>query len=191
MATNGPIKRPADELRAIAAPHDLIEWVRKLAPDSATRNAWVDAPRADWVPYLAVLRGISREAILRAACECAVEKAEPSLSEGGAEGARVLAALRAAAERGRDGLATADADLADLRLKMIQSNHDKGAVPPPWMFWAELVLELARASTRGNPLIGVALAMKLLATTRPGGPRGRPAHTDLVARFREKLTAVS
>ncbi len=191
MASNAPSKRPADELRAIAAPHDLIEWVRKLAPDSASRSAWVDAPRADWVPYLAVLRGISRDAILRAACECAVEKAEPGLAAGGPESARVLAILRAAAEQGRDGLATAEADLADLRLAIIRSNHDAGAVQPAWMFWAELVLELARASARGNPLIGVALAMKMLATTRPGAPRGRPAHTDLVARFRDKLTVPS
>ncbi|MBS1119833.1 MAG: hypothetical protein H6Q90_2061 [Deltaproteobacteria bacterium] len=190
MATNGPSKRPADELRAIAAPTDLIEWVRKLAPDSETRSAWVDATRADWVPYLAVLRGISRDTILRAACECALEKAEPSLVDAGPESARVLEALRAAAARGRDGLATADADLADLRLAIIQSNHDKGAVQPPWMFWAELVLELSRASARGNPLIGVALAMKMLATSRPGASRSRSAQHELVGRLRDKLTAV-
>lgn len=177
-------KRPADELREIAAPHDLIEWVRKLPPDTAARQAWVDAPRADWVPYLAVLRGIPRDAILRTACECALESAETTLADG-SQAARVLGVLRAAATNGREALATTEADLADLRLAIIAADP---AAKPPWMFWAELVLELARASGRGNPLIGIALAMKMLATARPGAPRGRPAHTDLVARFRDKLT---
>jgi hypothetical protein len=177
-------KRPVDELRSIAAPHDLIEWVRKLPPDSATRSAWVDAPRADWVAYLAVLRGIPRDAILRAACECAIEAAG---TIEGPEAKRVLDVLQAATTTGRDAFVTAEADLADLRLAII--SHGDAPLKPPWMFWAELVLEFARASGRGNPLVGIALAMKMLATR--GKRSARPAHTDLVARFRDKLTSLA
>jgi hypothetical protein len=180
-------KGPAEELRQLAAPHDLIEWVRKLAPDTATRSAWVDAPRADWMAYLAVLRGISREAILRATCECAVELAG---AQEGPEAERVLAVLRDTAARGRDALATAETDLGDLRLAIIA--YDQGpptAVKPGWMYWTEIVLELARASARGNPLVGLALALRLLAGAKNRGrPNARPAHLDLVARLRDKLT---
>jgi len=182
-------KKPADELRGIGAPNDLLEWMRKLPPESATRSAWVDAPRADWVPYLAVLRGISREAILRAACECAVETSG-TLGEG-PEGARVLDVLRETATRGRDALATVETQLGDLRLAIIswgQGGHEP-ATQPTWMFWAELVFELARASGRGNPLIGIALAMRMLANPK-SRRSGRLAHSDLVARFRDKLTLV-
>src|SRR5439155_18366260 len=132
----------------MAAPHELIEWVRKLPPESAGRSAWVDAPRADWLPYLAVMRGISRDAILKAVCECALEVAG---AVEGPEAARAFAVLRDATVRGRDALASAEADLADLRLAII-GNHAKAA-PAPWMTWVELVLELARASSRGNPLV--------------------------------------
>src|SRR5262245_33468978 len=83
-----PQKRPAEQLRAIAAPRELIEWVRKMNPEEATRRAWIDVTRADWLPYLAVLRGISHDAIVRAACECTVELAGPALA--GAEGARIV-----------------------------------------------------------------------------------------------------
>ena len=176
--------KPVDALRNIAAPRDLIEWVRKLPPEAAARSAWVDATRADWMPYLAAIRGIGNEAILRAVCECAVETAGPLE---GSEATRVLDVLRAAATTGRDAFATAEADLADLRLAIIA--HGEEPVRPPWMFWAELVLELARASGRGNPLVGIALAMKMMATR--GRRSTRPAHTDLVARFRDKLTALA
>ena len=53
---------------------------------------------------------------------------------------------------------------------------------PAWMFWCRLVLELARATRRGNPLIGVSLALRMLSSTG-----GRRAQSDLVARFRDKL----
>jgi hypothetical protein len=53
---------------------------------------------------------------------------------------------------------------------------------PAWMFWCRLVLELARAGRRGNPLIGVSLALRMLTVS--GGRRGS---SDLVARFRDAL----
>ena len=94
-----PPKRPVDELRSIAAPTELVEWVRKLPADTAKRQAWVDAPRADWIPYLAVLRGIGHDAILRAACACALDAAELRLADGSVESSRVVAALRDGTER--------------------------------------------------------------------------------------------
>jgi hypothetical protein len=172
-------KRPADELKAINAPHELIEWVRKLPPEAAARSAWVDAPRADWVPWLAVVRGISRDAIVKAVCETAVEVVRGE----GPEMSRLVAILRDGTTRGRDALLTAEADLADLRLAMIEQQSKPGQAVA-WMFWAELVLELARSQTRGNPLVGIALATKKLAAAG----KGRPAHADLVARLRDKLT---
>ena len=42
--------KPVDALRNLAAPRDLIEWVRKLPPDTAAHSSWVDAARADWMP---------------------------------------------------------------------------------------------------------------------------------------------
>jgi hypothetical protein len=175
-------KRPVDELRAIAAPNELIEWVRKFPPESAARSTWVDAPRADWLPYLAVLRGISRDAILKAVCECAVELAEktPDSPERG----RAIAVLRDGTTRGKDAFTTAEAELADLRLQIIE--HQARATSAPWIVWIELVLELARANARGNPLVGIALALRTLATKTTA--KGRPAHMDLVARLRDKLT---
>jgi hypothetical protein len=93
--------------------------------------------------------------------------------------------------RGREAFVTVDADLADLRRAMVELQTTKaGAVSravPPWMFWAELVLELARSQGRGNPLVGLSLAMRLLATAKG---KSRPAHTDLVAQLRDKLTAM-
>lgn len=183
MASSVP-KRPVEQLRDIAAPRDLIEWVRKLPPEGAARRAWVDAPRADWVPYLAVLRGITADAILRAACECAVETAEATRIHASAEGARVVAVLRACAERGRDALATTEADFQDLRLAMIDPGATSAA-GAAWMFWAKLALELARGAGRGNRLIGIALALRMLASARPGA---RVSHLDVVARLRDKLT---
>ncbi len=176
-------KKPVDELRDLAAPRELIEWVRKLAPDTASRSAWVDAPRADWVPYLAVLRGISRDAILKAVCETAIEIApasdEPQMT-------RLLAVLRDGTTRGRDAFSTTLVDLDDLRLAVISArsfiaHQGTTAAPAPWMFWAELVFELARSQSRGNPLVGIALAMRQLAT-------GKGRKADLVARLRDKLT---
>lgn len=177
-------KKPADELRSLAAPHELVEWVRKLPADTASRSAWVDAPRADWVPYLAVLRGIQRETILKAVCETALEIApvgdEPQM-------ARLLAVLRDGTTRGRDAFLTALADLDDLRRAVIA--HGTTAPQAVWMFWAELVFELARSQGRGNPLLGIALAMRMLATSKGRvRPNVRPGHTDLVARLRDKLT---
>ncbi|MEO8701382.1 MAG: hypothetical protein ABI867_15150 [Kofleriaceae bacterium] len=180
-------KGPVDDLRGIAAPTDLIEWVRKLAPDTAERSAWVDAPRADWIPYLAVLRGIQRDTILRATCECAVELAGTTLA--GPEADRVLAVLRDGAARGRDAFATTDADLKDLRFALIANGTQPQVT---WMYWAELVLELARASSRGNPLVGISLALRTLASAKHrGNPNQRRAHLDLVARLRDKLTAAT
>lgn len=183
-----PSAKPHDELRSLAAPRELIEWVRKLAPESAARSAWVDAPRADWVPYLAVIRGISRDAILRAVCETALEVAAPPETP---EMTRLHAILQDGRERGRDAFVTAEADLADLKRAMVESQTTK-ASPPLWMFWAELVFELARSQARGNPLVGLALVMRLLATTKgKGKPTAKPGHTDLVARLRDKLTLTS
>jgi hypothetical protein len=187
-----PPKRPVDELRNLAAPHELIEWVRKLPPESAARSAWVDAPRADWLPYLALLRGIQRDHILRAVCECAVESA--GVVEG-PEFLRVIGVLREGTTRGREAFSTVEADFADLRLVII-ANQGRNTTAAPWMAWSELVLELARAARmidqpRGNPMVGISLALKMLATVKGKGKGSRPAHTDLVARLRDKLTLAS
>jgi hypothetical protein len=184
-----PAKRPVDELRAIAAPHDLVEWVRKLPPETAARSAWVDAPRADWMPYLAVLRGISRDAILKVVCACAAELGA-GIDQASPEFARIFGVLRDGVTRGREAFATVEADFADLRLAIIE-NQARVAPPAPWMAWSELVLELARASRmieqrRGNPMVGISLALRMLAAVK--GKGSRPAHTDLVARLRDKLT---
>jgi hypothetical protein len=180
-------KKPVDELRNIGAPRDLIEWVRKLPPETAARSAWVDASRADWMPHLAVIRGLGSDQILRAICECALEIVGPLE---GPEGARVLDVLRDTAARGRAALATAEADLADLKLAIIAYGHQtQPGTRPPWMYWAELVLELARAASRSNMLVGMSLAMRLLAYANTiGKPSARPAHHDLVQRLRDKLT---
>jgi hypothetical protein len=155
--------------------------VRKLPPDTAARTAWVDAPRADWLPYLAVMRGITADTILRATCDCALEMAG---AQTGPEAPRVLAVLQDAAGRGREAFATVEQDFGDLRLAIIAWGHQtQPRARPAWMFWAELLLELARASSRGNSLVGVALAMRMLATSGT-----RPKHAELVARLREKLT---
>ena len=181
MAPSIP-KRPENALQDLAAPRDLVEWVRKLPPEGAARRAWVDVARPEWVPYLAALRGLSAEAILRAACECAVEIATAANVEVSPEGARVVAALRAGAEQGSSALATTDAELADLRLKI---NDPVPGAEPAWVVWARLVLELTRGAGRGNRLIGIALAMKMLGSPRPGV---RASPTDLAARLRDKLT---
>ena len=89
------------------------------------------------------------------------------------EGVRIIAVLRDAR------LASAEQDLDDLRLAMLAHGE---ANQPPWMFWCRLVLELARATRRGNPLIGVSLALRMLASMG-----GRRAQSDLVARFRDTL----
>ena len=175
--------KPVDVLRDLAAPRELVEWVRVMPAESAARTAWVDATRADWMPYLAKLRGIADETILRATCECALETFGKL---DGDDAIRVLGVLRATIEQGRSALATAEADLADLKLKIIAaSNQTQPAARPPWMHVAELVFELARASVRGRILVGIALALKMVAHASSKG--GRPAHNDLVARFRDKL----
>lgn len=57
------------------------------------------------------------------------------------------------------------------------------------MYWAELLLELSRAASRKNLLVGMSIAMRLLAHANTiGKPSARPAHTDMVARLRDKLT---
>jgi hypothetical protein len=170
-----PPKKPVDMLRSMAAPRDLIEWVRKMNPDEAVRRAWIDVTRADWMPYLAVLRGISKDATLRATCACALELAEPALAS--PEGQRIAGILRDGAER-REGLFTAEQQLDDLRRAMLAHGE---ANQPVWMFWCRLVLELGRAAQR-NPLIGVALALKMMSSF--GGRRGA---SDLVARYRDAL----
>ncbi len=167
-----PPKKPVDALRAMAAPRELVEWVRKLSPDDAVRRAWIDVPRAEWMPYLAILRGISKEAVVRATCSTALALAEPALA-GAPEGARIITVLR------EQALASAEQALDDLRRAMLAYGD---ANRPPWMFWCQLVLELSRATKRGNPLIGVSLALRMLANTG-----GRRAQSDLVARFRDAL----
>jgi hypothetical protein len=169
-----PLK-PADALVSMAAPRELIDWVRKMNPADALRQAWIDVPRAEWMPYLAVLRGISKDAIVRATCAIALELAEPVTST--PEGARIAALLR------DESFATAEEQLEDLRRAMLAHGE---ADQPSWMFWCKLVLELARATRRGNPLIGVGLALRMLSSTG-----GRRAQSDLVARFRDKLVLAS
>jgi hypothetical protein len=170
-----PAKKPTEALQAMAAPRELIEWVRKLKPEDALRQAWIDVARAEWMPYLAVLRGISKDAIVRATCACAVELAEPALAS--PEGKRIVAILRDGAER-RDALLTAEQQVDDLRRAMLAHGEPN---QPAWMFWCRLVLELGRAAGR-NPLIGVTLALKLMA-----GLGGRRGASDLVARYRDAL----
>lgn len=181
-----PSKKPADELHALAAPRELIEWVRVMPPEMATRTAWVDATRADWMPFLAKLRGINDDTILRATAECAVETF--AVLEG-PEAARVLGVLRAIIENGRPALATVETDFADLKLAIIAWSHEKGTTPRPlWMHAAEMLFELARAAGRGRFVAGLALALKMLAHANPRGKLNpRPAHHDLVARLRDKL----
>lgn len=193
----GVPKRPVDVLRDLAAPRDLVEWVRKLPPQDAPRIAWIDVPRADWLPYIAALRGVSHDAIVRAASAMLGELAQREASRleasaslvgasvsaatTGAVMPRLLDILRAATDQGVAALAAVEPSVEDLRLAMIA--HGDAPNPPAWSFWAKLVLELARASRRGNPLIGVALALRMLVDAR-----GRRANTDLIARFRDKLT---
>ena len=176
-------KKPIDVLRDLAAPRELIEWVRVMPADAAVRTAWVDATRADWMPYLARLRGIADDTILRATCECALET---FAALEGDEARRVLAVLQRTSDAGRGELAGVETELADLRLAIIASSHDtRPAARPAWMAAADLVFELARASMRGRILVGISLALKMVAHASPRG--GRPAHHDLVARFRDKL----
>lgn len=172
-----PPKLPADQLRDLAAPREIVEWVRKMPAADAPRTAWIDVTRAEWLPYIAGLRGFDHEAIVRATCSCAVDLAgaasEPTQQ-------RLVDILRAGAEQGRAALAPVEPALEDLRLKILAHGTQPAL---PWMFWAKLVLELARASRRGNPLIGVSLALKMLVDAR-----GRRTNTELIARFRDKLT---
>lgn len=167
-------KKPADELRSIGAPRELVEWVRKLPADEATRRAWIDVTRPDWLPYLAVLRGIAHDAILRATCACVLDL-------GGAvfespEGARIAGVLRG----GREAIVTAEDALDDLRRAILA--HGDRADAPSWFPWCKHALELGRAARRGNPLIGVALVLRTLV-----GQGGRRASSDLIARFRDHL----
>jgi hypothetical protein len=181
VKTSSPLK-PADQLRSLGAPRELVEAVRKLPTDTALRTAWVDATRADWLPYVAAVRGIAVDAIVRATCECAVEVAG---SLAGPEAARVLGVLRTGT---RDALAGAEKELADLRSQLVQwSTQTQPGAKPAWMFWAELLFELGRATSRGNPLVGVALAMRMLATPDLGAVRPRAPHGELVSKLREKL----
>jgi hypothetical protein len=164
--------------------------VRKLPPETAVNTAWLEAPRADWIPYLAMLRGQSSVAILRATCQCAVDLAG---TLEGPEAARVLAVLRATSERGREALTTTTTELADLKLAIIAWGHRTPPEPKPlWMYWADIVFELAHASGRGNVMVGVALAMKLIAQANTiTKPTARPVHLSVVARFRDKLAPAS
>ncbi len=179
-------KKPEDELRNLSAPRDLIDWVRKMPTATAKRDAWVDAARADWMPYIAALRGITNETILRAICEIAVDvvaKVE------GPEAERLRTVLTAAVADGSKALKTAEKDLEDLRLAIVQAGvQTQPGARPPWMYWAELVFELSRSSARGNPLLGMGMAMKLLAYSNTiAKPSARAAHHDFVGRLRDKL----
>jgi hypothetical protein len=169
-----PPKKPVDLLRSFAAPRELIEWVRKMNPDEAVRRAWIDVTRADWLPYLALLRGISKDAVVRATCVCASELAARALA-GTRQGDRITEILADASQ-----LAAAENLLDDLRLAMLA--HGDRPDAPAWMFWCKLVLELGRAVRRGNALIGVSLVLRMMATQG-----GRRASSDLVARFRDEL----
>jgi hypothetical protein len=169
-------KKPVEILRDLAAPRELIEWVRKITgtSDETIRRAWIDVTRAEWLPYLAVLRGISKDAVLRATCTCASELAAPALA-GSPEGARIAAILADPST-----LSGAEPQLEDLRMAMLA--HGEKPDAPAWTFWCKLALELARATRRGNSLIGVALALRLMSAQG-----GRRASSDLVARFRDQL----
>ncbi|HTL35331.1 MAG TPA: hypothetical protein VL326_19515 [Kofleriaceae bacterium] len=169
-----PAKKPVDVLRSIAAPRELIEWVRKMPPEEAVRRAWIDVTRADWIPYLAILRGISKDSILRATCKCASEIAAPALA-GTHQGERIAEILADPAS-----LPAAETRLEDLRLAMLAHGDKPDA--PAWTFWCQLALELARAVRRGNAMIGISLALRMIATAG-----GRRASSDLVARYRDEL----
>ncbi|HSD87806.1 MAG TPA: hypothetical protein VLB44_09845 [Kofleriaceae bacterium] len=166
-------KKPVDVLRSLGAPRELVEWVGKMPADEAVRRAWIDVTKVDWLPYLALLRGLSTAAVVRATCACAVEIAAPSLVS--PQGERISAVLADASM-----LAAAEQQLEDLRLVMLA--HGDRPDPPPWMFWCKLTLELARAVRRGNSLIGVGLALRMMVTSG-----GRRASSDLLARFRDQL----
>jgi len=171
-------KKPADQLHSIGAPREIVEWVRKMPPVDAPRTAWIDCPRAEWLPYIATLRGVDNNTIVCATCACAIDLAGPATEP---VQQRLIDILKAGADKGRSALEPAEAALEDLRLAMLA--HGTAPNPPAWAVWAKLVLELARASRRGNPLIGVSLAMRMLVDAR-----GRRANSDLIARFRDKLT---
>jgi hypothetical protein len=173
-------KKPADMLHSLAAPRELVDWVRQMPHESAARTSWVDATRAEWMPFLAKLRGITDDTILRATCECALETF--ATLEPGPEATRVLDVLRHTVEGGRAVLATTETDLADLKLAIIGFSHQTPPARPAWVHAAEVVFELARAAGRGRILAGIALALKMLANAKK-----RPAHQDLIARFRDKL----
>jgi hypothetical protein len=176
-----PTKKPADVLHSLAAPRELVDWVRQMPHESAARSAWVDATRAEWMPFLAKLRGATDDTILRATCECALETF--ASVEASPEATRVLDVLRRTAEGGRSVLATTETDLADLKLLIIGASHQTTPTArPAWMPPAEIVFELTRAASRGRILAGIALALKMLAHSKK-----RPAHQDLIARFRDKL----
>lgn len=166
-------KKPVDTLHSLAAPRELIEWVRKMPADEAVRRAWIDVTKVEWLPYLALLRGITKDAIVRATCACAAELAAPAL--GSPEGQRIAAVLADAST-----LAAAEQQLEDLRLAMLAYGDQPN--PPPWMFWCKLTLELARGVRRGNSLIGVGLALRMMVSNG-----GRRASTDLIARYRDHL----
>ena len=169
-----PVKKPVDELRAIGAPRELVEWVRKLPPEEATRRAWIDVTRPDWMPYIAVLRGITNDAIVRATCACVIDLGGAALES--PEGARFADVLRG----GRETIVTAEDALDDLRRTMLAYGDRPDA--PGWFPWCKHALELGRAARRGNPLIGVALVLRTLV-----GQGGRRASSDLIARFRDRL----
>jgi hypothetical protein len=182
VKTNSPPLKPADQLRAIGAPRELIEWARKQPTDTALRTAWVDGTRADWLPYVASVRGIATDTILRATCELAMEIAG---SPAGPEAPRVLAVLGTGK---RDALANIERDLADLRTQVVSwSTQTQPGAKPVWMFWGELAFELGRACSRGNPLVGVGLALRMLSTPDLSG-KPKITQGELVARLREKLT---
>jgi hypothetical protein len=183
-------KKPEEELRNLSAPRDLVEWVRKMPTATAKRSAWVDATRADWMPYIAAIRGIHNETILRAICEITLDviaKLE------GPEADRMRVILHATIDKGSSALKTAEKDLEDLRLAIVASGvQTQPGARPVWMYWTELIIELARSAARNNPLLGMGMAMRLLAHSNTiAKPSARPAQMDFVARIRDKLTGSS
>ena len=49
-------------LHDLAAPRELVDWVRQMPHESAAQTAWTDATRAEWMPFLAKLRGVTDDA---------------------------------------------------------------------------------------------------------------------------------
>lgn len=56
-------------LQANGAHRDVVEWAQSYGADWA--RAWSECPRGDWMLGIAARRGVPREALVRAAAQCA------------------------------------------------------------------------------------------------------------------------